>query len=440
MPLPGQNHRLILLVTLSLTVLTSQDGLSQPRNAGRPTTPARATANWPAFRGADGQGTSSATGLPLEWNTDSNISWRRELPGAGASSPIVFGDRIYVTSYSGFFVPGEAGGSQEDLQRHLLCLNRSDGTRRWEKVVPAKLPEEDRIRDHGFAASTPAADSSGVCCFFGKSGVIAFDHDGKQIWHADVGSGTHNWGSSASPVFHRDLVYINASVESGTLYALDRKTGEERWRAPDINEAWNSPVLIRDVNGSDVLVIATHGSVRGFDPASGRLLWTCQTEITWYMVPGLVADDGIVYCLGGRSGVASLAVRTGGSGDVTKSHRLWTGLKGSNVTSPLYHDGHLYWMNDNLGIAYCADAASGKLIYEERMNRSGQVYASPILADGRIYYLTREGRTFVVAASPEFELLATNDLNDGSVFNGSFAVDNGRLLIRSDKFLYAIGR
>lgn len=157
------------------------------------------------------------------------------------------------------------------------------------------------------------------------------------------------------------------------------------------------------------------------------------------MVPSVVAADGVVYVLGGRSGTASLAVKTGGHGDVTATHRLWTSNKGSNVTSPVFQDGHLYWMHEQLGIAYCAKADSGDLAYEERMNRAGQVYASSLLADGRVYHLTRSGRTFVVAAKPEFELLATNDLNDGSVFNASPAVTGTQLLIRSDKLLYCVG-
>lgn len=396
--------------------------------------------DWAAFRGPDGQGVSTAKALPVEWSESENIAWKSPMPGPGASSPIVFKDHIYITCYSGFFVPGEAEGSQKDLKRHLLCLDRKSGKTLWEKIVDAKLPEEERIRDHGFAANTPAADEECVYCFFGKTGVIAFDHDGKQVWSADVGSKTHGWGTSASPVLYKNTVFINASVESESLVALDRRTGKELWKAKGIREAWNTPVVMTNVDGKPELIVATQGSVQAFEPTSGEQLWTCATDIGWYMVPSVIAHDGIVYCLGGRSGVAALAVRTGGSGDVTKSHRLWTSVKGSNVTSPVFHDGHLYWMNDNLGIAFCAKADSGEIVYEKRMERSGQVYASALLADGRVYYLTREGRTFVVAAKPEFEVLATNDLNDGSVFNGSFAVDGTRLLLRSDKFLYAIGK
>jgi outer membrane protein assembly factor BamB len=398
------------------------------------------TSEWTRFRGPSGMGTSDAKGLPLNWSTTENIVWKTELPGPGASSPIVFQDRIYLTCYTGFFVPDQPGGSQEELKRHLLAVKRSDGSVLWDQPVAAKLPEEDRIRDHGFAANTPAADDERVYVFFGKTGVFAFDHSGKQLWQADVGSKTHGWGTSASPVLYKDLVFINASVESSSLVALDRRTGKEKWRANGIREAWNTPLVITAKSGRQELIVATQGNVLAFNPDTGEPLWSCKTDIGWYMVPSVVADDGIVYCLGGRSGVAGLAVRAGGSGDVTESHRLWTSLKGSNVTSPVYLDGHLYWMHEQRGVAYCAKAETGEIVYEQRLEQAGQVYSSALLADGKLYYLTRDGRTFVLAAKPKFEQLAVNDLRDRSVFNGSPAVDGSRLLIRSDKFLYCIGK
>lgn len=395
--------------------------------------------DWPGFRGPTGQGTSQSE-LPLDWGPNDNIAWKVELPGPGASSPVVFGDVIYVTAYSGFFVPDQPQGTQADLKRHLICFDRRTGQERWQKTVAAKLPEEERIRDHGFAANTPAVDDERIYCFFGKTGVIAMDHQGNQLWQADVGSKTHGWGSAASPVLYKDLVFINASVESDSLVALNRNDGREVWRVGNIKESWNTPQVVTNVNGQPELIVATQGSIRAFEPETGNELWTCATDIKWYMVPSIVAHEGVVYCLGGRSGVASLAVKTGGKGDVTQSHRLWTGLKGSNVSSPLFHQGHLYWMNDNSGIAYCAKADTGEIVYERRMNRAGQVYASPLLAAGRIYYMTRQGKTFVVAAKPEFEELATNDLDDGSLFNASAAIDGTRILVRSDRFLYAIGK
>jgi outer membrane protein assembly factor BamB len=397
-------------------------------------------ANWPWFRGPDSMGTSDAKGLPLTWSADKNIAWKVPLPGPGASSPIVFGDRIYITCYTGFFVPGEAGGKQEDLKRHLIALKRNDGSLIWDRPVAAKLPEENKIRDHGFAANTPAADEDRIYAFFGKSGVYAFDHDGNELWHREVGSRTHNWGTSASPVLYNDLVFINASVESKSLVALDKNTGDEKWRATDINDSWNTPVIVTASSGRKELIVATKGSVRAYDPETGKPLWTCDTDIGWYMVPSVVASDGIVYCLGGRSGVGALAVRAGGSGDVTKTHRLWTIVKGTNVPSPIFLDGHLYWMHEKNGVAYCAKAESGAIVYEKRLERADQVYASALLAEGRLYYLGRDGKMFVVAARPDFEQLAVNDLRDGSIFNASPAIDGSRLLIRSDKFLYCIGK
>lgn len=402
--------------------------------------PAAKTSEWTRFRGPSGMGTSDAKGLPLNWSTDENIAWKIPLPGPGASSPVVFQDRIYLTCYTGFFIPGESGGSQEDLKRHLIAVRRSDGGVIWDQAIAAKLPERDRIRDHGFAANTPAVDDERIYAFFGKTGVFAFDHNGNQLWQTDVGSITHEWGTSASPVLYKDLVFINASVESASLIALDRRTGEEKWRAKGIRESWNTPLVITAESGRQELIVAKQGDVLAFNPDTGEELWSCKTDIGWYMVPSVVAHDGIVYCLGGRSGVAGLAVRAGGSGDVTKTHRLWTSIKGSNVTSPVYLDGHLYWMHENRGIAYCAKADSSKIVYEERLDRAGEVYASALLADGKLYYLTRDGRTFVLAAKPKFEQLAVNDLRDRSIFNGSPAVDGSRLLIRSDKFLYCIGK
>lgn len=394
---------------------------------------------WQGFRGPSGMGISRSTGVPVNWSETENLAWKVELPGPGASSPIVQGDRIYVTCYSGYFVPDRPGGQIEDLVRHLIALRRTDGERLWEQKVPAKLPEESQIRDHGYAANTPAADADQIYVFFGKSGLFAFDHEGNLRWQADLGSGTNGWGTAASPLLFEDLVIVNASVESESLIAVDRSTGKERWRVGGIRESWNTPVIVRSEAGRTELVVAKLGDVLAFDPRSGEPLWSCKTDITWYMVPSLVAADGVVYCLGGRSGNAGLAVRAGGSGDVTATHRLWTSTRGSNVTSPIFTGGYLYWMHEQRGTAYCADGKTGDLIYEQRLDRAGQVYASAILVEGNVHYLTRDGKTYVVRASPEFELVSVNDLRDGSNFDASPAIDGSRMLIRSNRFLYCIG-
>lgn len=438
----------VVVTTIAMgAVLVAQDKVSKPKKApSAKATSAKAKGTsaveqqWSRFRGPSAMGTTDQKGLPLEWSDDKNIAWKIETPGAGASSPIVAKDRIYLTTYSGYFVPGEDRGSLEDLKRHLLAIDPKDGSILWNKPIAAKLPEESQIRDHGFAASTPAADEDRVYVFFGKTGVFAFDHSGKQLWQTDVGENTNGWGSAASPVLYKDLVIINASVESESLIALDRKTGKEKWRQEGIKESWNTPVIVTAKSGRTELIVPIAGSVLAFNPDSGKPLWSCKTDIGWYMVPSVVAYDGVVYCLGGRSGITALAVRAGGEGDVTETHRLWTSQKGSNVSSPVFLDGYLYWMNDSQGIAYCAEASTGKVLYEERLPRADQIYASALLADGKIYYFTRSGRTFVLAANPKFDQIAINDISDRSVFDGSPAVMGDKLLIRSNKYLYCLGK
>lgn len=396
-----------------------------------------AAADWLQFRGPGGQGVSTATAVPTTWGPDQNIAWKTEMPGPGGSSPVLFKDNIYLTCYSGY---GDRGGDINALKRHLLCISRTDGAIRWKIDIPVKQPEQERIREgHGYATNTPAVDADRIYVHAGKSGMFAFDHSGKQLWQANCGEKLNGWGSAASPILHKNLVIINAGVESESLFALDKATGKTVWRAQGIRESWNTPIVAANPAGKTELVVAIMQKVLGFDPDTGTQLWSCNTDINWYMAPSMVADKGIVYCIGGRSGGA-LAVKLGGSGDVTSSHRVWTGTKGSNVTSPVFHNGHLYWMNDNQGLAYCAEAATGKVVYEQKMDRAGQVYASPILAGGNIYYTTRTGRTYVVPAKPQFELLATNEIEPRGMFNASPAAENGRLYIRSDKYLYCIGK
>lgn len=393
---------------------------------------------WPQFRGPSGLATSPDKGLPTTWDAEKNVVWKAELPGPGTSSPVIRGQRIYLTCYSGYNEPGGPGGSQENLRHHLVALS-PNGKIAWTKMTEPKLPEQERIREgHGYASSTPAVDDQRIYVFYGKTGVLAFDLEGKQLWQASVGEKLHGWGSATSPILYKDLVIVNASVESDSLVALNAKTGKEAWRARGITDSWNTPILVANARGQTELVVAIMGKILGFEPATGKPLWSCDTDIGWYMAPSMVAHKEVVYSLGGRPG-GSLAVRVGGKGDVTDSHRLWTSNKGSNVSSPIYHDGHLYWAHDNLEIAFCAEASTGNVVYEERLPRGGQVYASAVLADGKIYYLSRDGRTHVLAARPKFELLATNSLGERGVFDACPAVANGRIYLRSPKYLYCIG-
>ena len=396
------------------------------------------TSEWPQFRGPKGLGTSADKGLPVSWTAEENVVWKVSLPGAGGSSPVILGERIFLTCFTGYKVPGEPDGSMDQLKRHVLCLRRSDGKTLWSKAVPSRLPEKSRIRTgHGYASNTPATDGERLYVFFGKSGVFAFDLEGRQLWHALVGSRLSGWGSAASPIVYRNLVIVNASIESSSIVALDKTSGKEAWRAPGIKEAWNTPLLVDLGGGKTELVVAIPRKVLGLDPASGERLWSCETGIGWYMVPSMTAHAGVVYCAGGRSNDA-LAIRAGGRGDVTASHRLWQLKKGSNVPSVLVHDGHVYWAHES-GRAFCVEAKTGRIVYERRLPRSDLIYPSPVLADGKIYYMSRRGRTFVVAARPEFKLLATNELGRAGMFHGSPAVAGGRLFLRSDKYLFCLG-
>ncbi|MBN1851727.1 MAG: PQQ-binding-like beta-propeller repeat protein [Pirellulales bacterium] len=423
-------------IETSVFSIADQDCIS---NSTKPTVDEVKGNHWPCFRGSGGMGVSDATGLPLEWDESKNVVWKTALPGAGASSPITFGEHIYLTAYTGYYVPGGPRGSLDQLKRHLIALRRDTGEIVWDQAVPARLPEEESIREHGYAANTPAADAERVYAFFGKTGVFAFDHQGQQLWQSDVGSETSGWGSAASVLLYKDLVIINASVESESLVALDRTTGEEKWRATGIRNAWNTPIIVTSDSGREELMVARRGDVLAFDPDLGTPLWTCKTDITWYMVPTGVAGDGVIYYLGGRSGIAALAVRAGGSGDVTATHRLWTSKNGTNVPSPIYLDGYLYWMSHHGGIAYCAKGSTGELVYEERLGNFGQVYASPVLVERRLVFFDRNGKSVVLAAKPEFEQLAMNVIKDPTRFDASPAVDGNRLLVRSGKFLYCLG-
>lgn len=397
-----------------------------------------ADTDWRAFRGNDGTATVSVK-LPTKWDAKENVAWKTDLPGAGTSTPIVIGDSVFVTCYSGYNAPGQPQGKQDDLKLHLCRLDRKTGKLTWTKDVKPKLPEQDKIRDgHGYASSTPTADAERVYCFFGKSGVVAFDHAGKELWTADVGSALHGWGSAASLLLHDGLLIVNASVESETLYALDAKTGKEVWSVKKVFESWNTPVLAKAGDRTE-LVLAINGKVLGLDPKTGKELWRCDTGIPAYMVPSVVVADGVAYVIGGRP-AGGLAVKLGGSGDVTKSHRLWTSKKGSIVSSPVYHDGHLYWAGENNETLFCASAKTGEVVYEEPVRRMGQVYGSPVLADGKIYYPARDGKVQVVAANPKFELLATNTFGERGTFNASPSVMGSQLLLRTDKAIYCIGK
>lgn len=397
------------------------------------------SADWLQFRGPGGLGIAPDKNVPATWSDSSNIVWKFDAKGAGGSCPVVVGDRVFITSYSGYGLDRSEPGEQKDLKRHLICIERKSGKAMWTRDFPAPLPEENYSSYqalHGYASSTPVSDGKNIWIFLGKDGVYCFDLDGKQQWHASVGKQTHGWGSGTSPILYKDLVMINASVESGSLVALDKNTGKEKWTAGGIRSSWNTPLLVKLANGQAELAVATQPNMLGFDPDTGKELWRAKTY-NWYVCPSLVANDGILY---GLQHTICVAVKAGGKGDVTDTNVVFNKSVGHVVSSPLYHDGHVYFCSN--GTAHCVNAKNGESVYKERLKgASGDFYASPVLADGKIYYVSRHGGTFVVAAAPKFNLIAHNVFKDDkSTFNAGPAVSQSQLFLRSDRYLYCIGK
>jgi outer membrane protein assembly factor BamB len=401
--------------------------------------------DWPNFRGPHNAAVSQDKGLPIKWSDQDNVVWKTALPGPGSSSPIVWGNRVFVTCYTGYGLPGGNAGEQKNLKRHLLCLDRKKGMILWDRAVDAKLPEtrySGYIELHGYASSTPATDGKQVYVFFGKSGVLAYDFEGKRAWQANVGSGTDGWGSATSPVLYKDLVIVNASVESGALVALRKKDGKEAWKLPGISRAWNSPVLVDVPDGRQEIAVRVPTSLVGVDPATGKKLWYFSGFHDGYVTPTVVAHDGVVYSLGGRFEGMAVAVKAGGKGDVTNTHKVWTKHLGGfgPIPSPAFYNGYIYWVGD-VGAANCVQAKNGEKVYNQRIPSSGTLYASVVIGDGHIYAVSRKKGTFVLAAKPKYELLAQNSFAaDQSIFNASPAIGGGQLFLRSDKFLYCLGK
>ncbi len=398
--------------------------------------------DWPRFRGPTGQGVAM-TNPPLTWNSKDNLVWRTELPGPGSSSPIVSAQRVFLTCYSGYGVDKAAPGDLANLQRHALCLDRTSGKILWSQAIKAPAPDKpyqgEYITMHGYASSTPVTDGATVFFFFGNAGVFAFTVDGRKLWEVSVGVRAHDWGAGSSPILYGDLLIVNAALESDTLLALDKRTGKTVWSARGLPSSWNTPTLVKSAEGREELVVSVSGKLRSFAPKTGEELWSCQGIKAAELCPSIVAHDGVIYVIG-HPGGQSMAVRAGGSGDVSSTHILWQGKKGSNVGSPVYLDGHLYFANDSRGQALCLKADTGEVVYEQALSSTrDRWYASPVLAAGRLYYVSRTSGTVVLAAKPQFEVLASNTLaDDTSVFNGSPAMADGQVFLRSNRYAYCV--
>jgi hypothetical protein len=397
--------------------------------------------DWPGFRGAGGLGVSPDKDLPVKWTAKDNVTWKVKLPGPGSSSPIVVGNKVFVTCYSGYGT-GDKGGTPEKLRRHLLCLDRKNGNILWDKQIAAALPEQSYtgfMQEHGYASSTPVADGQKVYVFFGKSGVFAFDFDGNQVWQADVGGGTDKWGSASSPVLWKDLVIVNAAVESGSLVALNKVSGKEVWRTGGIGVCWGSPLVVEEGMGGALIVLNVPGGTVAYEPVKGEKVWHCMDIGGQYPCGSPVCKGDTVYVSAAGPGVKPevVAIRAGGKGDISKTHVLWRQKGGVNITSPVVAGDYLWWVT---GTVCCLNAKSGDIVYQERLYDAAMEYVSPVVADGKVYVLTRKSGLFVLSANGKFEKLAHNDLEDASIFNGSPAASDGQIFLRSNAYLYCIGK
>jgi outer membrane protein assembly factor BamB len=405
--------------------------------------------DWPGFRGATYQGRTSDKYLPLTWSDTENVRWKKALPGFGSSSPIVVRGRVYVTCYSGYGLDKDEPGDPGSLQRHVMCFKTSNGQLLWQKsfeAVQPELPYKGMLREHGYASSTPVSDGQRVYVFLGKNGVVAFDLNGEQLWQETVGTGsdTKKWGSATSPVLYKDLVIVNAWDEGKKLIALNKATGAPVWKI-DLSETgltYSTPVVAQLRNRTVELIMVLPTQVWGLSPQTGERLWTVSTTMKDSTLGTPVVVGDVVYAYGGGPGsLMGLAIRLGGRGDVTDTHVVWSGKEAVSGPSPVVVGEHLYWV-DTSGKACCQRVKTGKLQYTRDLPAAGRfsVYASVIEAEGRVYAVTRQGGTFVLPAKPGFRILAHNSLaSDGSDFNGSPAVSNSKIFMRSNRFLYCIG-
>jgi len=400
-------------------------------------------ANWPAWRGdAAGTGITQETALPLKWSATENVKWKVPLPEAGNSTPIVWGERVFVTQAAG-------------ARRLVIAFDRKDGKLLWE-AGPTYTEKEPTHKTNTLCSASPATDGERVFASFGSAGLFAFDFAGKELWRADLGKVDHDWGYAISPVLHGDLCLIaNGAGSNWWLAAFHKKTGKEVWRVkgPMVEAtertdgfagtsdgmvgSWSTPVIVK-AGSRDELVMTWPEKMVAYDPATGRELWRASgMNPLLYTSP--MPGEGLVIGSGGYGGT-TIAIKPGGSGDVTTSQRLWQKVRDKQrIGSGVIKDGHLYILNTP-GTAQCINLATGEQVWEERVGRGGksQSWSSMVLSGDRVYVLNQSSDTVVLRASPKFEMLAVNSLGDG-LTNSSHAISNGDIFIRTHQHLWCIG-
>lgn len=393
--------------------------------------------NWPGFRGPTGQGISREKNLPLTWSLRENLAWRTELAGLGWSSPIVWEDRVFVTS-----------ATPDGTSCHVLCLDAAQGHVVWDKEVFRQATQR-KLAENSHATPTPVTDGKLVYAAFNGGRVVALDFRGTVAWEWRDSRFISKHGLAASPILYRDVLIMpfdgngpadvdnigyRTAWDGAFLSALDKRTGQEKWRGTRglSRQAHVTPLVI-EVNGRPQLVSGAGDVVQGFDPESGERLWAIQSPGEG-VVPSIVAGAGLIFTSSGYGSPTIRAVRPDGRGEVTGTHIAW--VSRANVPlmpSFIYADGLLFCVKES-GVATCHEAQTGEIVWKERL--SGTYGASPVLAEGRLYCLAEDGSTTVLAAGREFRQLAQNPLE--GLCKASPAVSGGRIFIRSQTALFCV--
>ncbi|MBM4018030.1 MAG: serine/threonine protein kinase [Planctomycetes bacterium] len=387
---------------------------------------AAAAEEWPAWRGPRGDGTSSETLVPLAWSASENIAWKARVPGKGHSSPVVWGDRVFVTTCE-----------EQQQTRELLCFDAASGRLVWRRVV-LTAPLEKKNNLNSYASGTPATDGRRVWATFleyPRVQVACYDFEGKELWRRSPGEfhSMHGYCSSLLP--YKDMVILNADQDAEAyIAAFDGATGRERWRIdrPNRTRSYVPPVVF-EAAGKRQMVLAGSKCVASYDPDTGRQHWIVDGPTDQFVASAVFAE-GLFFITGGYPSLHLIAIRPDGSGNVTESHVAWHERKSpAYVPSPIAAGPHFFVVSD-AGTASCLEARTGRYLWSEKLGRHHS--ASPVSAAGRLYFLDDDGQMFVVRAAGKFEVLAKNAL--GEQCRASPAISRGRLFIRGAENLYCI--
>lgn len=394
--------------------------------------------NWPAWRGPTGQGHCAETDLPLTWSATSNVKWKVPLADQGNSTPVLWGDRIFLTQ-------ANKGGSV----RSLLCLARADGKLLWQKDV-SYADKERNWNPSWYANASPVTDGQRVVVSFASAGMYCFDTSGKELWkRTDLGKWDHAFGSGSSPILYGDLAILWCGPNDGKgrnfLLAVNKQTGATAWEHDEYCGSWSTPLLINH-NGQDQLLLGMStdvksapdpktGYLKGIDPKTGKVLWSCHGMNSYVYTSALYAN-GVAVGMSGYGG-AALAVKLGGSGDITKD-RLWLHPKNNQrVGSGVIVGEHVYMVDEN-GLQHCYELNTGKDLWKDEKRLGGITWGSFVHAGDRLYLLMRDGSTHVFKANPKYELLATNRLGASEQSNSSVAIADGEIYLRTFRHLWCI--